>query len=78
MELVLKTVPIFICMFESSYIKLWPFTIKPILAHTPPRPTHQQGIPDEKNGGVVARQVPVAFISVKLDCEASRVSHCVC
>lgn len=37
--------------------------------------THQQGVPDEKNGGVVASQVPVALFSVKLDCKASWISH---
>lgn len=41
-------------------------------------PTHQQGIPDEENGGVVASQVPVALLRVKLDCKASWISHCVC
>lgn len=47
-------------------------------AHSQPTPAHQQGILDEKNRGVVACQVPVAFITVELDCEASRVSHCIC
>lgn len=37
--------------------------------------THQQGVPDEENGGVVASQVPVALFSVKLDCKASWISH---
>ncbi len=47
-------------------------------AHMPPTLTHQQGISDEENGGVVACQVPVALLSVKFDCKASGVSHCVC
>lgn len=41
-------------------------------------PTHQQGIPDEENGGVVTSQVPVTLLRVKLDCKASGVSHRVC
>lgn len=40
--------------------------------------THQEGIPDEENGGVVASQVPVALFSVKLDRKASWISHGVC
>lgn len=37
--------------------------------------THQESIPDEENGGVVASQVPVALFSVKLDRKASWISH---
>lgn len=40
--------------------------------------THQEGISDEENGGVVASQVPVALFSVKLDRKASWISHGVC
>lgn len=40
--------------------------------------THQESIPDEENGGVVASQVPVALFSVKLDRKASWISHGVC
>ena len=72
------TVPIFTYMFKGNQRLVFLYLTKPILAHTPPTSTHQQGIPDEENGGVVACQVPVALISVKLDCKASRVSHCVC
>lgn len=38
-------------------------------------PTHQQGIPDEENGGVVTSQVPVTLLRVELDCKASGISH---
>lgn len=40
--------------------------------------THQEGISDEENGGVVASQVPVALFTVKLDRKASWISHGVC
>lgn len=48
---------------------------KQILAHTSATPTHQKGIPDKENGSVVACQVPVSLLSVKLDSKASGVSH---
>lgn len=40
--------------------------------------THQNGVPDEENGRVVAHEIVVAVLGVELDGEATWVSHCVC
>ena len=42
------------------------------------RLTHQQGVSDEEDGRVVARQVPVSLVRVELYCKAAWVPHRIC
>ena len=39
--------------------------------------SHQERVPDEEDGRVISNQIPVAFLSVELHCETSRISSSV-